>query len=116
MGFRDALPEQVKSSIPPPPAGKAKIISDEKRKAQLGSGTSNLEQQTNADLETRREWEAATEYRLLRNTGKFTPTSYVSPAESESIIDNDDMLDADGDTMFITDDMERPVPMRQVTS
>ena len=35
---------------------------------------------------------------------EFTPASYVSPAEPETIIDDDNMLDADGDTVFNTDD------------
>ena len=46
MGLPEMLLQQVRSSIPPAPAGKAKVVSNEKRLAQLGSKINILEQQS----------------------------------------------------------------------
>ena len=97
MGLPEMLLQQVRSSIPPAPAGKARVVSNEKRLAQLGSKINILEQQSTKltkhlrrleeeFLETRTKFEektvelenAKTEYRLLRDTGKFTPTNFAS--------------------------------------
>ena len=83
--------KQVRSSIPPAPAGKARVVSNEKRLAQLGSKINILEQQstkltkhlrrleeefletcTKCEEKTVELENAETEYRLLRDTGKFT--------------------------------------------
>ena len=108
MGIPEMLTQQVKSSIPPAPAGKAKVVSNEKRLAQLGSKINILEQESTKFtkhlrrleeeiLETRTKYEektvelenAKTEYRLLRDTGQFTPTNFASPAKSLNGDDDD---------------------------
>ena len=42
-------------------------------------------------------------YRRLRDTGKFTHSNVVSP--SVSVVGGDDAVDANGDTVFTTDDV-----------
>ena len=101
------LPE-IRSSIPPAPVTKTKDLSNEQRLAKLGSKISILEQQSaklhknlkrleEEFLETRKKFDektvelenAKTEYRNLRDTGKFTPTKFVSPAASLNGDDED---------------------------
>ena len=115
MGLLDMLLQQVRSSIPPAPAVKTKDVPNEKRLANLGSKINILEQQsaklskqmrrleeeflaTRAKLDEKTvELEnAKTEYRFLRDTGKFTPTKFVSPAAS--LNGDDDDINAPGDT------------------
>ena len=40
---------------------------------------------------------------MLRDTGQFTPATYVSSAGS--VVGGDDTVDADGNTVFNTDDV-----------
>ena len=108
MGLPDLLLQQTRSSIPPAPVTKTKDLSNEQRLANLGSKISILEQQSaklNKNLkrleedflETRKKFDektvelenAETEYRNLRDTGKFTPTKFVSPAASLNGDDED---------------------------
>ena len=114
MGLPEMLLQQVRSSIPPAPAVKTKVVSNEKRLAQLGSKINILEQQSakltkhlrrleEEFLETRAKFDenivelenAKTEYRLLRDTGKFTPTNFASPAAS--LNGDDDDINVPGD-------------------
>ena len=114
MGLPDLLLQQIRSSIPPAPVTKTKDLSNEQRLAKLGSKISILEQQSakldenlnrlrvevqeteqklgekTAELEN-----AKTGYRNLRDTGKFTPTKFVSPAAS---------LNGGDDNIIIPDD------------
>ena len=108
MGLPDLLLQQIRSSIPLAPVTKTKDLSNEQRLAKMGSKISILEQQSaklNKNLkrlqeellETRKKFEektvelenAKTEYRNLRDTGKFTPSKCVSPAASFSGDDED---------------------------
>ena len=114
MGLPDLLLQQIRSSIPPAPVTKTKDLSNEQRLAKLGSKISILEQQSaklNKNLnrlqeellQTRKKFDektvelenAKTEYRNLRDTGKFTPTEFVSPAAS---------LNGDDEDIIIPDD------------
>ena len=114
MGLPDLLLQQIRSSIPPAPVTKAKDLSNEQRLARLGSKIKILEQQSakldknkNRLQEELQETEkklvekcveledAKTEYRNLRDTGKFTPTQFVSPAAS---------MNGDGEDNIIPDD------------
>ena len=115
MGLPDLLLQQIRSSIPPAPVAKTKDLSNEQRLARLGSKIKILEQQSakldknktrlqEEFLETEKKLaeklveleDAKTEYRNLRDTGKFTPTQCVSPAAS---------LNGDGDDNIIPDDL-----------
>ena len=114
MGLPDLLLQQIRSSIPPAPLTKTKDLSNEQRLARLGSKIKILEQQSaklDKNLNRLRDElqetetklaektveleDAKTEYRNLRNTGKFTPTKFVSPAAS---------LNGDGEDIIIPDD------------
>ena len=114
MGLPDLLLQQIRSSIPPAPMTKTKDLSNEQRLARLGSKIKILEQQSakldknkNRLQEELQETEkklveksveledAKTEYRNLRDTGKFTPTQFVSPAAS---------MNGDGEDNIIPDD------------
>ena len=98
MGIPELLLQQVRSSIPPAPAGKAWNNSLQKL-------TKHLRRLEEEFLETRTKYEektvelenASTEYRLLRDTGKFTPAFFASPAAS--LNGDDDDINAHGDTV-----------------
>ena len=115
MGLPDVLLQQVRSSIPPAPVTKTKEPSIEQRLARLGGRIKILEQQSakleknkarlqEEFLETEKKHaekvveleDAKTEYRNLRDTGRFTPTKFVSPAAS---------LNGDGDDHIAPDDL-----------
>ena len=115
MGLPDVLLQQVRSSIPPAPVAKTKEPSIEQRLARLGGRIKILEQQSakleknkarlqEEFLETEKKHaekmveleDAKTEYRNLRDTGRFTPTKFVSPAAS---------LNGDGDDHITPDDL-----------